>query len=165
MAKRVYTESAKLWFNENKERLGYTSGVSIIFIILLYLSSIGSITITGVSDSYVCEGTTYEPCYVYINFTAKEDIFLYPLDYDPWGRNTPFQFDPAVKNFTMARSWGKGWRNYNLYEPCQYTWCGAPYNNMEDNKYSLAWREGRDYEIRLEIYKHNATDKIKVMLP
>lgn len=162
MAKRIYAESIKKYGIE-----AGISGVSIIFLIFMYLSSIGAITITGVSDSYVCEGTEYEPCFVYINFSVKEDVFVYPLveGVDPWGRNTPFQFDPAVKNFTMARSWGKGWRNYNLYEPCQYTWCGAPYNNMEDNKYSLAWREGKDYEIRLEIYKNNATDKIKVMLP
>jgi len=165
MAKRLYTESAKLWFKENKERLGYSSGISLIFIILLYLSTIGSIEITGYSNDIVCEGTEFNPCYVFINFTANEDIFLYPLDYDPWGRNSTFEFDPGVKNWTMARSWGTGWRNYDLTKPCQSTWCGAPYNNMEDNKYSLAWREGKDYRIRLEIYKNNATDKIEVMLP
>jgi len=164
MAKRIYTESAKLWFIENKERLGYSSGVSIIFIILLFLSAMGSIEITGYSENIICEGTDYDPCYVYLNLTANEDIFIYPIGYDPWGRDTPFEFDPAIKSWTMARSWGTGWRNYDLTKPCQYTWCGAPPNSV-DNKYSLAWREGNDYQIRLEIYKNNATDEIKVMLP
>jgi len=165
MTKRVYTESAKLWFNDHKKELGYSSGISVIFVILLYLSTIGAIEITGYSEDLICEGTDYDPCYVYINITVKEDIFIYPLDYDPWGRNTPFEFDPGVKDFKMARSWGKSWWDYNLYEPCQQKWCGAPQNNMDDNKYSLAWRKGKTYNLRLEIYKNNATDEIRVVLP
>ena len=130
----------------------------------MYLSSTGAITINSVSENVVCEGTTYDPCYVYINFTANEDIFIYPVEYDPWGRNTPFIFDPAVKEFKLYRSWGSGWREYSLYKPCTSTWCGAP-PNSPDNKYSLAWRKDRNYTIRIEIFKHNSTDKIKVMLP
>ena len=159
MGKRVYKESVKKWATS----LGISG--SIIFLIFMYLSTSGAITITSFSDDLICEGTEYDPCFVYINFTANEDIFIYPLDYDPWGRNTPFIFDPAIKNFTMARSWGTSWRDYDLYHPCQQKWCGAPENNMKDNKYSLAWREGKDYTVRIEIYKNKATDEIKVILP
>ena len=160
--KKVYVESIKKW----AIRIGIPSGVvgTIIGLIFLNLSLSGAITITGFSGDQVCAGTLDDPCYAYINFTANEDIFIYPIGYDPWGRDTPFDFDPAIKSWTMARSWGSGWRNYDLTKPCQYTWCGAP-PNSPDNKYSLAWREGRNYTIRLEIYKHNATDKIEVMLP
>ena len=89
--------------------IGATGG-TLILSYFVYLSLIGAITITGYSEDIVCAGTLEDPCYAYVNFTANEDIFLYPLDYDPWGRNSTFEFDPGVKNWTMARSWGTGWR-------------------------------------------------------
>ncbi len=156
MAKRVYPETVKKWLI----RAGITAG-TLIGGIFIYLMAIGAITVTGYSGDVICAGTELDPCYAYINFTAKEDIFIYPTNYDPWGRDTLFNFDPAVKSWKLERSWGKGWREIKLNKTCQQKWCGAPYNNMKDNKYSIAFREGRNYQIRITGYKNNPTDDIK----
>ena len=100
MAKRIYWETVKKWL------LRLVIPVSIAFPgILLYLTSMGAITITGYSGDQVCAGTLADPCYAYINLTAHEDIFIYPLEYDPWGRDTPFDFFPGVKSWVLQRSW------------------------------------------------------------
>ena len=91
MSKRIYSESIKKW----AVGAGVTSG-SIIFLMFIYLSSIGAITVNSYSGDMICDGTINNPCYAIINFTANEDIFIYPTDYDPWGRNTPFDFEPDV---------------------------------------------------------------------
>ena len=142
MAKRIYFQSI---IKKYANGLTVTGG-TLIGLLFLYLFSMGLITDVEYSGDTHCTGTIENPCYAYINFTAKEDIFVYPTGYDPWGRNSTFEFEPAVKEWKLQRSWGKGWRSYDLTKPCQYTWCGAPYNNMKNNKYSLAWREGKTYQ-------------------
>jgi len=156
MAKRIYTETVKKYW----KKAGLTGG-TLIGLIFMYLFAIGAISNVSYSDDMVCAGTIEDPCYAFINFTAEEDIFIYPVNYDPWGRNTPFDFDPNVKSWKLERSWGSGWREIPLNETCQYTWCGAPENNMEDNKYSYAFREDRDYQLRITAYKNNPFDNIK----
>ena len=90
----------------------------------------------------VCYGTVEDPCYAYMNFTANEDIFLYPTGYDPWVRYTTFEFDPNVKSWELQRSWGSGWRTIPLDKSCTGTWCGL--SNSEDTRvFSVAFREGR----------------------
>lgn len=155
MARRIYTETVKKWL------IGIgASGGTIIGSIFLYLALTGAIEITGYSGDMVCAGTIEDPCYAYINFTANEDIFIYPIDYDPWGRNTPFEFDPAIKSWILQRSWGSGWRTIPLNKSCTGTWCGL--SNKDDKRvFSIAFREGRSYQIRIIGYKYNPTDIIK----
>jgi len=154
MAKRIYTETVKKW----AKGIGISGG-SVIGLIFTYLFFIGAISNVTYSGDMVCAGTIEDPCYAYINFTAEEDIFIYPTNYDPWGRDTLFNFDPGIKSWKLERSWGAGWRNIPINTTCTGTWCGA-----KDNKgcaYSIAFREGRDYKIRIVAYKESPYDEIK----
>lgn len=119
----------------------------------------GAITITNFSGDQICAGTISDPCYAYVNLTANEDIFLYPIDYDPWGRNTLFEFSPAVESWRFQRSWGDGWRDVPLNETCTGTWCGAP--NSDGVAYSYVLREGKEYQFRIVAYKESPYDTIK----
>ena len=155
--KRIYFETVKKW----AIRLGIPTGVvgTGIGLIFLFLSLSGAITITGFFGDQVCAGTIEDPCYAYINLTANEDIFIYPLEYDPWGRNTPFEFSPAVKDWKLQRSWGNGWRDIPLDKTCTGKWCGAP--NNQGVAYSWVMRKDRDYQVRIVALKENPYDTIK----
>jgi hypothetical protein len=155
MSKRVYPESVKKW----AIKVGLPGG-TLIGLIFLYLISIGAITDYTYSGDSTCLGTLEDPCFAYINFTAKEDIFIYPTGYDPWGRNTSFDFSPAIKDWKLQRSWGKGWRNIPLDKSCTGTWCGLS-NKDDTRKFSVAFREGRNYSMRIVVYKNKPTDTIK----
>jgi len=155
MAKRIYTESIKAW----AKKAGIT-GVSLVGLIFMYMIAVGAISNVSYSGDSICAGTPEDPCYAFINFTANEDIFLYPVDYDPWGRDTLFNFDPNVKSWKLERSWGEGWREIPLNKTCTGTWCGGKYGTT-DNKYSYAFRDGRDYQIRITAYKNSPYDTIK----
>ena len=149
---RVYENTVKKW--AIKAGIPAATVASSIFLIFMYLNSMGLIDITGMSEDQYCAGT----CYIYINFTVNdkpitnEDIFIYPIGYDPYGRDTPFEFDPAVKSWKLQRSWGKGWRNLPLNQSCTGTWCGLS-NSKDKRIFSVAFREGRDYQIRIEVQK------------
>lgn len=155
MAKKVYSEGVKKWAIG-----GGITATTLIGLIFVYLASIGAITVNGYSGDVVCAGTLEDPCYAYINFTANEDIFIYPIAYDPWGRNTPFEFDPSIKSWKLQRSWGSGWRDLPLDKSCTGTWCGLS-NSKDERLFSVAFREGRDYQIRIVAYKNNPDDTIK----
>ena len=156
MTKRVYWETVKKW----AIKAGIPAGVAGFALLFIYLSSLGVIEVTGYSGDMVCAGTESDPCYAFINFSTTEDIFIYPLGYDPWGRDTPFNTDKGLKSWKMYRSWGKGWREIKLNQTCTATWCGAP-PNSPDNKYAFAFREGRDYQIKYEVIKNNSEEIIK----
>ena len=157
MARKIYFESAKKWGLKAGVPAGI-AGFALLFYFLVYLQAI---TITGFSQDQICVGNLENPCYAYINFTANEDIFIYPTNYDPWGRDTPFETDKELKSWKMYRSWGRGWREIKLNETCQNKWCGAPYNKMVGNKYSFAFRKGREYQIKIEAYKKNPSEDIE----
>ena len=154
MAKRIYSQSVIKWL------IGIGSTGTLIGGIFLYLYLTGAIDILGYSGDMMCAGNELDPCYAYINFTAKEDIFIYPTDYDPWGRNTSFDFDPAVESWLLQRSWGKGWRTIPLDKSCTGTWCGLS-SSKDTRKFSVAFREGKTYQIRIVAYKKNPRDVIK----
>ena len=134
--------------------------ISVIGGLFAYLAMTGAITPLGYSGDSICAGTIEDPCYAYINFTANEDIFIYPTDYDPWGRETPMEFEPQLKSWYMQRSWGSGWRTIPLNKTCTGTWCGLS-NAADERKFSIAFREGRNYSIRIVAYKNNPSDDIK----
>ena len=159
---RIYIATAIKWAKEHKLIVG-GSGVSVVFLYFAYSFFIGALVLTGFSGNVICEGTEFDPCYVYINFTANADTFWYPFTYDPWGRDTFVDFDPAVKEWELQRSWGDSWRNIPLDKACTGTWCGG--KPGVDALYSVAWREGRDYQTRVRVLKYNATDEIRVTLP
>ncbi|MHA1191949.1 MAG: LamG domain-containing protein [Promethearchaeota archaeon] len=152
---RIYWESLKKW----GLKIGIPVGISGFALLFYYLIFIEAIIVSGYSGDMVCSGTPEDPCFAYINFTVKEDIFLYPVGYDPWGRDTPFSTDKGLKSWKMYRSWGKGWREIKLDKTCTGTWCGAP-NNL-GVKYSFVFREGRDYQIKIEALKNNPNEDIK----
>lgn len=155
MAKKIYSETVKNWIKVNSIATGTLIGG-----IFLYLTVLGSITPTGYSKDMICAGTLEDPCYAYINFTTNEDIFIYPTEYDPYGRNTTFEFNPNVKSWYLQRSWGDGWRTIPLNQSCQGTWCGL--SNKEDKRvFSVAFRKGKSYQIRIVAFKNNPSDEIK----
>jgi hypothetical protein len=162
MAKRIYEENIKKW----AIGVGITGGGTIIALLFSFLIFNGYINDDGHSKSSFCNATSFDnpadiPCEAYLNFTVnEEDLFIYPIGYDPWGRNTPFGFDPAVKDWKLYRSWGKGWRELDLTIPCYWTWCGAKSNRAWTNLYSVAFRELRAYQIKIVAIKHNPRDYI-----
>lgn len=156
MAKKVYWESVKKWAIST----GISAGIAGFALLFIYISMIGAIEITGYSDDTICAGTIEDPCIAYVNFTAKEDIFLYPMDYDPYGRDTPFYTDVGLKEWHMYRSWGTGWREIDLTTNCKGTWCGAP-SSTANTKYSFAFRKDRDYQIKIVAYKEDSEITIK----
>jgi len=160
MAKRVYPESVKKFLLDHKITSGSIAAGTLIGGIFLYLSMIGAINVLGYSGDMRCAGTIEDPCYAFINFTANEDIFIYPIDYDPWGRDTPFEFDPNVKSWILQRSWGTSWRTIPLNKSCTGTWCGLS-DSKDTRIFSVAFREGRSYQIRIVAYKNNPSDTIK----
>ncbi len=155
MVKRIYWETIKKWALITGIPIG-TAGFVILF---MYLSALGVINVTSYSGDSICAGTLEDPCLAYINFSVKEDIFLYPMDYDPWGRDTPFSTDVEIESWKMYRSWGNGWREIKLNDTCTGTWCGAP--NNKGVAYSFVFREGRDYQIKIEVLKKNPEEIIK----
>jgi len=160
MARRIYAETVKHW----AVRAGIPA-TSIIVLYIVYLNAINAIIITGHSGDMVCAGTEKDPCYAYINFTVKnyplrdDSIYIYPIGYDPYGRNTPFSVDKELKDWKIYRSWGKGWREIKLNETCKGTWCGGKPNTR--NKFSFVFREGRNYTIKIVGYKRNPKETIK----
>ncbi len=165
MAKRIYAESVKKYARENPGKLGIggASTVGIIFLIFAYLSAQGLIVVHSSSGDMVCAGTLEDPCYAIINFTVKDtvgkngDIFIYPTEYDPWGRDTPFEFSNELSSWKLQRSWGSGWRDLDLTKGCTGTWCGAPRGG---GKYSVVFREGKNYNIRIVGYKQDPSDLV-----
>lgn len=157
MARRIYFQSIIKWVKENKRKTGVGTLIGSVFAFLIIQGLISDYQFSG--DS-VCAGNYEDPCVAYINFTAKDDIFLYRTDYDPWGRNESFSFSPAVKSWNLQRSWGTGWRDIPLNKSCTGTWCGAP-DSKGDYAYSVVFREGRDYQIRILAYKNSPYEDIK----
>jgi len=140
--KRIYFETVK---RKWKELTGLTiTGTISVFLLLWYLSSSGLITVNSYSYSQYCEGTEEDLCWAIINFTAKKDIYIYPLEYDPYGRNTPLEFNPGVKEWHLYRSWGKGWREINLSK----TW-------SKKVNYAVKFAKGKTYLIKITALKNN----------
>lgn len=158
MAKRIYLQSAIAWAIS----IGLIITGTPVFLYFIYSNEIGAITITSKSWTSFCNATSWteiEICEAYFNFTANEDVFWYPTDYDPYGRDTPYNFDPSVKEWVFERKWGDGWRKIDLTKPCTGTWCGGK-KDRSMNVYSVAWRNNKSYETRIRAIKQNKNDNI-----
>jgi len=155
--KRIYWESVKKWAIS----VGLGS-VPLVIVLFIYLSYANIITIHDYNWSRVCGGTVDDPCWATVTFTANSDFYLYPLGYDPYGRNTPFNFSKAVKDWKLYRKWGDGWREIDLNEGCTGRWCGCYWcKGGKTAKYSYAFRSGKNYTIKIVAYKKDAFEDVK----
>jgi len=173
------TKGSKRIYHKRIVKYLAVTGITVptIIGIFLYLSAIGAITITSYSGDSYCFGTDWnndgdtndifeikmkdgtfvnmsERCYAYINFSANTDIFLYANE--SW----EFYTDVPIQEIKMYRSWGSGWRYINMTKPCTGTWCGAP-DNTGNVKYSVAFRKGKDYQIKFETLRNDIFGDIK----
>jgi|GEM_PF-5051705 len=161
MGLRIYFASLFKKLRDNP-KTALSGGVGVAgMMFFIYAASLGLIDITGYSGDVVCAGTELDPCYAYLNFTVgDEDLFVYPVDYDPWGRETMFDFSPAVKSWEIQRSWGQGWRTIPMSRGCTGTWCGGK-AGIKLNTFSVVYRANKSYEIRAKVLKNNPADNIK----
>ena len=152
MSKRITGDRVKTW----AIALGIT-GVPAVVLLVWFMLSLGAIDITGISYDDFCPGTYDEPCYLYMNISVKEDIFIYPSD--NWSQ-TAFPSDPQFKDVILYRSWGDGWRKIPLDKSCTGTWCGL--SNADDTRvFSFAFREDRDYQLRIAFIKSDPSQDVK----
>lgn len=160
MAKRTYLQSALNWiFAIGILVSAGWSGYEIWFYFAKSVDD-GVMIIDFYEESTYCDSTEWGvgiPCCTKVNFHVTEDLFWYPVNYDPWGRSTPFETDGKIKDWKLERSWGSGWRNIPMDKGCTGTWCGG---KRWGAVYSVAWREGKDYETRICAIKENPTDYI-----
>lgn len=124
------------------------TGVPVIIALFLFLQSLDAIEVTGYSGDMVCEGTIEDPCYAYINFTAKTNIYIYPMNETEqmWVFNT----NPIAKEIILQRSWGDGWRTINL---------SKPWSNRV--KYAIKFNAGQSYQLRFIGYKYDPGIPVK----
>jgi len=175
---RIYQQTIIKW----AKSIGLPAGTigSVIVLYILYSIFVGDITVTGNTNDMKCWGADmnndgsmfysnwtpqkyngeYEACFFIVNFTANRDSFWYPINYDPWGRNESFMFNPSVKSWKIYRSWGKGWREIPMTVSCTGTWCGSP-DNTGTQKYSVVWRDTKSYTIMVVAEKNKPSDTIK----
>ena len=95
MAKRVYFQTVAKWL------LGVGVSFGTVFGLFFYLSANGMIDVHSYIPDIVCEGTEENPCIAEINFTALDDIYIYPIGYDPFGRDRAINFDGEVKSWKL----------------------------------------------------------------
>ena len=152
MAKRVYYITALLVFLLGVPILNYFA----------YSNEKGDITIIDKAWTDFCNATSWNntadiPCSANFNFTANNDTFWYPVNYNPTGKSTPYAFEPSVKDWKLERKWGNGWKEIPMTKPCNATWCGK---GKYPVLYSVAWRKGKSYETRIIAIKNNPNDSI-----
>jgi len=136
------------------------SGTSLIALVFIYLSFFGYITIDSYSSDMVCAGTLNDPCYAYINFTANENIFLYPTNLSMKGDGSPFVFDKELRDWKLEVLYGEEWFDIDLTSKCSNLFCGGK-NDITENAYSLAFFKGNAYQIRLVGFKEDPLQVVK----
>ena len=134
--KRTYYDKVKKWLNTTTITVTAV-GLAIFY----YLAIMGAIQITGHSPDQVCVS---DECYVYINFTALKDVYIYPNE--KW----MFSTDPSIEDITLQRKWGNYWRTINLSKP----WSSKV-------KYAVKFSMGNSYQIRYVIKGKKPWETVK----
>jgi hypothetical protein len=142
MAKRITQDRVKRFAESNKALIG-TPLVIGLFVLIVFL---GAGEVTGYSANEVCAGTEADPCWLILNMTFTEDVFIYPFNNTALVLGT----DKPLKELRLYRSWGFGWREIKLDQTCRGTWCGG---TGYVNKYSFAFREGKSYTLKFVALK------------
>jgi len=150
MAKRITQSRVMKYVSDNK---GVFTGTSVVIGLFALIVFLGAGEVTGFSSNEECAGTINDPCWLILNMTFKEDVFIYPFNNSALVLGT----DQPLKKLTLYRSWGKGWREIKLNQTCKGTWCGG---TGSVNKYVFAFREGRDYTLKFEALKYDAITDI-----
>lgn len=148
-SKRIYYRRVVKWMSDNKI-IGIPASLGLIGF-LIYLNAI---TVLSYSGDMQCAGTVEDPCLALIKFEANNDIFIYPDE--SWGIST----DRPIKEVTLYRSWGTGWREIDLTKTCTGTWCGGK-RGATSNAYSFVFRAGKTYKIKYEALKYDPFEDIK----
>lgn len=133
---RIYDYDVKNW------QLATGASGAGIFLLLSYLVFSGAITVQGFSGDSQCAGTELEPCYAYINFTAKKDIAFSLKDFKSEGAGSLFEYDPSVKDWKLQYQYYSKWYDYNESQ-------------------DVVWLKGKSYRIRVIAYKNKPSDSIK----
>ena len=149
MAKRIYWATVFKWLTDNKITVGTSSGLAMIGL-FMYLSTTGMIVLHETSGNIACDGTDANPCYAYLSFTPTEDIFVYPIGHDPWGRSLPIQFDKNIADFKLQRSWGLFYRTIDLTQP----WSKVV-------EYAVKFAKGQRYNLRIRVLKESPLQDVK----
>ena len=148
-SKRIYYSRVVKWMAANKIK-----NVSAALGLIGFLIYLGAITPLGFSGDMTCAGTELDPCIAEITFIANTDIFVYPDQ--NWGIST----NKPMKEIKLYRSWGLGWREYDLNGTCKGTWCGGK-RGTTSNAFSFVLREGKKYTLRYETLKFSPYEDIK----
>jgi hypothetical protein len=134
---RIYNKDVKNW----QIATAGTGGIGIA-VLLLYLSSMGYITIDGFSGDSFCQGTEADPCYAYVNITAKTNVSFYIKDFNPTGNASLFFYEPGVKSWKLQYKSGTTWKDYSTTS-------------------IVNWKKGTKYQLRVVALKNKPTDTIK----
>ena len=113
--------------------------IPLAMIMIILMIDLNAITVHDYSKDIICGDT----CFINITFTAKEDIFIYPMN-SSW--MIDFDNPSAIQFVQMYRTWGKGLRKIDLTKSCTGTWCGLS-NAKDTRKFSYAFRQGKTYTI------------------
>lgn len=155
--KRTYFNKILTWIKKlelKKKILGVSAvSVAVVGFIFGFLVFSNSIEILEHSGDMVCAGTKQDPCYAYINFTAKEDVYIYPKNKTGYVSKKDVlwaDFDIPVAKVILQRSWGKSWRTINLSK----TW-------SKKVEYAVKFHKNKTYQIRMIGYKNDPTETIK----
>ena len=135
-----------------KTLLAYAASIGAVGVVLgtllfSFMINTGVVTVGNYSSNEFCGGEVV--CWLEMqNVCFNKTVFVYPMDGAQLINARPTD---SINEFHLYRSWGKGLREYKLNETCKGSWCGGK-NNYE-NKFSVAFREGKCYDLRIEVFK------------
>jgi len=149
-SKRITAKRVKKWASQSSGPLGVLLIGLIIFL--------GAGYIEGEIDySPSCAGDNFsgDPCWMELRLCMEKDVFIYPDQ----GYSELMNTNGSLEDIRLLRKWGTGYREYDLTDTCKGTWCGAP-RGVKEAAYSVALREGKCYDLRVEALKEDPEENI-----
>jgi len=150
MAKRI-TENRLVRFAKTPEAKGgaiSTGSVVLVVALLSLILNLGAASVDYCIANEYCGGD--EVCWIECyGLEFKNDTFVYPFNASGIVDASP---SDQIISGKLFRDWGEGWKLIPLDKTCTGTWCGKS-PNVATTVYSYAFREGKTYDIRIEIYK------------